>query len=115
MSWIGYANACHLVGDYDMALNVIKDFRNNNRVFRLFLGCLANWFCCLFQPASQHDFENSELVLYEVMILREAGRLDFALTKLEENALCVIDRLKYFETRGWYFYFHLIRNLFEDS
>lgn len=32
MSWIGYANACHLVGDYDMALNIIKDFRKNNRV-----------------------------------------------------------------------------------
>uniref|UniRef100_A0A915D8S6 N-alpha-acetyltransferase 16, NatA auxiliary subunit n=1 Tax=Ditylenchus dipsaci TaxID=166011 RepID=A0A915D8S6_9BILA len=82
MSWIGYANACHLLGDYDMALNIIKDFRKNNR------------------PASQYDFENSELVLYEVMILREAGNPEFALTKLEENAACVIDRVSYLETRA---------------
>ncbi|KAI1725387.1 NMDA receptor-regulated protein 1 domain-containing protein [Ditylenchus destructor] len=82
MSWIGYANACHLLGDYEMALNIIRDFKKNNR------------------PASQFDFENGELVLYECMILREAGKAEFALTKLEENSTCVIDRVSYFETRA---------------
>lgn len=32
MSWIGYATSCHMIGDYDMALNIIKDFRKNNKV-----------------------------------------------------------------------------------
>ena len=34
------------------------------------------------------------------MILREAGNPEFALTKLEENAQCIFDRLSYHETRG---------------
>lgn len=32
MSWIGYATAYHLVGNYDYALNIINDYLNNNEV-----------------------------------------------------------------------------------
>lgn len=32
MSWIGYATAYHLVGNYEYALNIINDYLNNNEV-----------------------------------------------------------------------------------
>ncbi|KAH7731728.1 N-alpha-acetyltransferase 15NatA auxiliary subunit isoform 2 [Aphelenchoides avenae] len=82
MSWIGYASAYHLLKDYDTALHIIKEFRKNNR------------------STSQYDPENSELVLYEVSVLREAGRPEHALTKLEENSSCVLDKVAYHETRA---------------
>jgi hypothetical protein len=44
--------------------------------------------------------ENSELVLYEIMILTEASRFQEALSRLEENSAAIMDRLAYFETRG---------------
>jgi peptide alpha-N-acetyltransferase len=47
-----------------------------------------------------HDYENNELIQYEIMILTEAGHPEQALTRLEENSACITDRLKYFETRG---------------
>jgi tetratricopeptide (TPR) repeat protein len=82
MSWIGYANAYHLLKDYDSALRIIKEFRKNNR------------------STSQYDPENSELILYEVSILHEAGRYEHALTKLEENSACVLDKVAYLEARA---------------
>uniref|UniRef100_A0A914HAH5 Uncharacterized protein n=1 Tax=Globodera rostochiensis TaxID=31243 RepID=A0A914HAH5_GLORO len=82
MGWIGYASAYHLQQEYDMALEIIKEFKKNNK------------------PTSQVDYENSEIVLYEVMILSEAGRIEDALNKLEENSTCIFDRLAYLENRG---------------
>lgn len=34
------------------------------------------------------------------MILRESGQLELALSKLEENASQIVDRVAYMETRG---------------
>lgn len=50
--------------------------------------------------SSEYDFEQSELILYQNMILRESGQLELALKKLEENALHIVDRVAYMETRG---------------
>ncbi|KAL3095428.1 hypothetical protein niasHS_007527 [Heterodera schachtii] len=82
MGWIGYASAYHLQGEYAMALGIIKEFKKNNK------------------PTSNVDYENSEILLYEVMVLTEAGRIEDALNKLEENSSCIIDRLAYLEHRG---------------
>ncbi|VDM38371.1 unnamed protein product [Toxocara canis] len=82
-SWIGYVTAYHLLKDYDMALKIVNEFCNNNKV----------------QP-SEYDFEHSELILYQNMILRESGQLEVALKKLEENSLHIVDRVAYMETRG---------------
>lgn len=57
-------------------------------------------FCfCRFQHL-EFGFEQSELILYQNMILRESGQLKLALTKLEENASQIIDQVTYLETRG---------------
>jgi hypothetical protein len=62
------------------------------------LTCIKLYF--IIQPSSQIDIENCELVQYEIMILTEAGRLDDALSRLEENSASIMDRLAYFETRA---------------
>ncbi|VDN60581.1 unnamed protein product [Dracunculus medinensis] len=81
VAWIGYATAYHLLKDYDMALKIVNEFCNNNK------------------PA-EYDVEQSELILYQNMILRESGQFDLALRKIEENAAHVLDRIKYMEIRG---------------
>ncbi|VDM59394.1 unnamed protein product [Angiostrongylus costaricensis] len=81
VSWIGYATAYHLLKDYEKALNILAEFLQNNK-------------------PSSYDFEHSELVLYQNMILCEAGQLDEALSKLEENAAVIVDKVTYMERRG---------------
>ncbi|KAF8359070.1 hpo-29 [Pristionchus pacificus] len=82
MSWIGYATAYHLVGNYDYALNIINDYLNNN------------------EPSTPLDAERSELILYQNMVLRESGQNQLALSKLEENSAFIYDKLTYLEIRG---------------
>ena len=53
-----------------------------------------------FQEKKPHDFDFSELLLYENMILREWGRPDKALEHLEENCAHILDKLQYFTIRG---------------
>ncbi|MFH4976949.1 hypothetical protein AB6A40_003658 [Gnathostoma spinigerum] len=81
VAWIGYATAYHLLKDYDMALKLVNEFCNSTK------------------PA-EYDFEQSELILYQNMLLRESGQLELALSKLEENAAHIVDRLTYMETRA---------------
>ncbi|VDO06548.1 unnamed protein product [Brugia timori] len=83
IAWIGYATAYHLLKDYDMALKIVSEFCNNNRV-----------------ELPEYDFEQSELILYQNMILRESGQLELALNRLEENASQIVDRVAYMETRA---------------
>lgn len=58
----------------------------------------------MLQP-SEYDFEQSELILYQNMILRESGHLELALSKLEENSAHIVDRVAYMETRGTFYLF----------
>uniref|UniRef100_A0A158P9G8 N-alpha-acetyltransferase 16, NatA auxiliary subunit n=1 Tax=Angiostrongylus cantonensis TaxID=6313 RepID=A0A158P9G8_ANGCA len=90
VSWIGYATAYHLLKDYEKALNILAEFLQNNKVVAI---------CEALQPSS-YDFEHSELVLYQNMILCEAGQLEEALSKLEENAAVIVDKVTYMERRG---------------
>lgn len=47
-----------------------------------------------------YDFEFSELILYQNLIMREAGMPDVALQKLEENSTHIVDKVAYMETRA---------------
>ncbi|TKR77373.1 hypothetical protein L596_018361 [Steinernema carpocapsae] len=82
MSWISYATAFHLLGNHDMALKVTAQYIENN------------------PPDAKFDYEHSELLMYQVMILREAQQPKEALEKLEENAKLIIDHVGYEETRA---------------
>ncbi|CAO4368453.1 unnamed protein product [Caenorhabditis nigoni] len=81
VSWLGYIVAHHLLKEYSLALGIIAEYIKNN-------------------TPSGYDFEFSELILYQNLIMREAGQPDVALQKLEENAAHIVDKVAYMETRA---------------
>ncbi|KAI6186735.1 hypothetical protein M3Y98_00164700 [Aphelenchoides besseyi] len=80
--WVAYANACHMLGDYEMAIKIIDDFIKNNTQNKAV------------------DPEHPDLVYYKVTILVEANKLSEALLFLEQNAALLPDKLTYLETRA---------------
>lgn len=72
-SWIGYAIANHLLKDFEMAFEVLEEFRKT-------------------QQNQAADYEYSELLLYQIMILREAGMNGRALQHLEKHKSQIADK-----------------------
>ncbi|EGT47866.1 hypothetical protein CAEBREN_05652 [Caenorhabditis brenneri] len=81
VSWLGYIVAHHLLKEYTLALAIMAEYIKNN-------------------TPPGYDFEFSELILYQNMIMREAGQPDVALQKLEENSTHIVDKVAYMETRA---------------
>ncbi|KAH9373691.1 hypothetical protein HPB48_018664 [Haemaphysalis longicornis] len=79
-SWIGFSMSYHLLKDYDMALKILEEFRKT-------------------QTKRGYDYEHSELLLYQNMVMREAGELDEALCHLTRNEEQICDKLSVLETR----------------
>ncbi|XP_076467925.1 N-alpha-acetyltransferase 15, NatA auxiliary subunit-like [Babylonia areolata] len=79
-SWIGYAMAYHLLKDYSMALRILEEFRKTQS-----------------QPKT-FDYEHSELLLYQNMVMREANMNKEALQHLEEYDKQIVDRRHVSET-----------------
>ncbi|KAI0212821.1 N-alpha-acetyltransferase 15, NatA auxiliary subunit [Lamellibrachia satsuma] len=73
-SWIGYAMAYHLLKDYDMALRVLEEYRKT-------------------QTVKPFDYEHSEMLLYQNMVLREAGMTEDALKHLDAYDSQLVDRM----------------------
>lgn len=80
-SWIGYAMAYHLLKDYDMALKILEEFRKT-------------------QQKTTYDYEHSELLMYQNMVIRESGHLNEALNHLEKYEDQICDKLAILETRA---------------
>lgn len=80
-SWIGFAMAYHLLKDYDMALKILEEFRKT-------------------QTKRGYDYEHSELLLYQNMVLREAGLLEEALNHLNKYEEQICDKLSVLETKA---------------
>lgn len=80
-SWIGFSMSYHLLKDYDMALKILEEFRKT-------------------QTKRGYDYEHSELLLYQNMVMREAGELDEALCHLTRNEEQICDKLSVLETRA---------------
>ena len=74
-SWIGYAMSFHLLKDYEMALKVVEEFRKTQLSIRPF------------------DYEHSELLLYQNMLMVEAGMYEEALQHLNKYEHEVVDKL----------------------
>lgn len=81
VSWLGYIVAHHLLKEHNLALGIMAEYIKNN-------------------TPSGYDFEFSELILYQNLIMREAGLPDVALQKLEENSTHIVDKVAYMETRA---------------
>jgi len=80
-SWIGYAMSNHLLKDYPAALKILEEFRKTLQK----------------QP---YDFEYSELLMYQNMVMREAGQLEEALEHIKTYKEFICDKVASLEIRG---------------
>lgn len=94
-SWIGYAISYHLLKDHNMAFTILEEFRKTQNI-----------------SPSKLDVEHSELLLYQNMVLREAGRPEKALDHLQEYEAQMHDKLVVREIKGS---LHLELNRFKDA
>lgn len=79
-SWIGYAMAYHLLANYELANNILEEF-------------------CKTQPKTI-DYEQSEVLLYQNMLYKEAGMFENSIKHLEENEKYIVDKLNLFENKA---------------
>lgn len=79
-SWIGFGMAYHLLQDYDTALRILEEFRKTQ--------------------LSSFDYEHSELLLYQNMVIQESGALKEALDHLTRYSDQICDKLSIKETLG---------------
>ncbi|XP_003703292.1 N-alpha-acetyltransferase 15/16 isoform X2 [Megachile rotundata] len=79
-SWIGFAISYHLLKDYEMALKILDTFRNS--------------------PMICYDYEHSELLLYENMVIQESGECEQALKHLDKYSDQICDKVTVKETYG---------------
>uniref|UniRef100_A0A2P2HYW5 N-alpha-acetyltransferase 15, NatA auxiliary subunit-like n=1 Tax=Hirondellea gigas TaxID=1518452 RepID=A0A2P2HYW5_9CRUS len=80
-SWIGYAMSFHLLKDYSSALKIIEEFRKT-------------------MQKNTYDYEYSELLLYQNMVMREAGLYEEALQHLNTYKTHICDKVTSMELRG---------------
>eukprot|EP00112_Aurelia_sp_Birch-Aquarium-sp1_P001688 Seg1183.1 transcript_id=Seg1183.1/GoldUCD/mRNA.D3Y31 product="N-alpha-acetyltransferase 15 NatA auxiliary subunit" protein_id=Seg1183.1/GoldUCD/D3Y31 len=79
-SWIGYSISYFLLGSYDMAFSIMEEFRKTQYQEN--------------QVKSAHDFEHSEMLLYQNMILRESNKKAEARKQLIEYSTFITDKLQ---------------------
>jgi len=80
-SWIGVAMSYHLLNDYEKALQILEEFRKT-------------------QQKAAYDYEHSELLLYQNMVIQESGDCKAALEHLDTYEEQICDKLSLLETRG---------------
>nr|CAH8854066.1 unnamed protein product [Trichobilharzia regenti] len=80
-SWIGYALIHHLLGNYETALTIINEFRKGQSEIPPF------------------DYEHSELLLYQAMVMLEAGKEEAALEHLESSSNQIVDKISLLEMK----------------
>uniref|UniRef100_M4C5L7 Uncharacterized protein n=1 Tax=Hyaloperonospora arabidopsidis (strain Emoy2) TaxID=559515 RepID=M4C5L7_HYAAE len=81
-NWIGFAIAHHLVGNYQMAIDIIDKYFST------------------MDGSSAANYEDSEIHLYQNQLLEEAGDIDKALANLEANERQITDTLAWRQKRG---------------
>ncbi|XP_047121320.1 N-alpha-acetyltransferase 15, NatA auxiliary subunit [Schistocerca piceifrons] len=74
--------AYHLLKDYEMAQNILETFRKTQL------------------QKSSYDYEHSELLLYQNMVIQESGALEEALIHLNKYSDQICDKLSVLETWG---------------
>lgn len=93
-SWIGYALIHHLLGNYEIALTVINEFKKGQ------------------SEIPQFDYEHSELLLYQAMIMLEAGKENAALEHLIQSSNEIVDKISLLEMKAQ---LHLKLGQYEDA
>ncbi|KAI1278745.1 N-alpha-acetyltransferase 16, NatA auxiliary subunit [Halotydeus destructor] len=93
VSWIGYAMAYHLLEDYETATKILEEFRKTTTAV-------------LKQPGNSQKpltisetYEQSELLLYQAQVCKEAGFHQEALDHLNKNYDDICDKLAVHEMK----------------
>jgi len=76
--------AYHLLNDYDMALQILEEFRKTQSSADI----------------KPFDYEHGEMLLYQNMVLMDAGRDEDALKHLDKHKNETVDKLAVEEVRG---------------
>lgn len=79
-SWIGFAISYHLLQDYETALKILDTFRDS--------------------PMICYDYETSELLLYQNLVIQESGDYEQALNHLDNYRDKIVDKITVQETYG---------------
>ncbi|XP_043268220.1 N-alpha-acetyltransferase 15, NatA auxiliary subunit [Venturia canescens] len=79
-SWIGFAISYHLLRDYETALKILDTFRDS--------------------PMVCYDYEHSELLLYQNLVIQESGESEQALRHLDKYGDQICDKVTVKETYG---------------
>ena len=82
-SWIGFAMSYHLLEEHEMALKILEEFRKT-------------------QKKPSYDYEYSELLLYQNMVIRESGDVEAALSHLDLYHESICDKINLMEIKGRY-------------
>ncbi|CAF1077117.1 unnamed protein product [Didymodactylos carnosus] len=77
-SWIGFAMSYHLLGDYDMALSVLEEFRKSQQDK---------------QTEKQYDIEHSEFLLYQNLVMRDGKQYEEALKHIQAYEKDILNKL----------------------
>jgi len=81
-NWIGFAIAHHLVGNYQMAIDIIEKYFST------------------LEGEREANYEDSEIHLYQNQLLEEAGDIEKALQHLEDNKSQITDTLYWRQKKG---------------
>ncbi|KAG2780912.1 hypothetical protein JG687_00002191 [Phytophthora cactorum] len=81
-NWIGFAIAHHLVGNYQMAIDIIEKYFSTLDGERV------------------PNYEDSEIYLYQNQLIEESGDAEKALAHLEENKSQITDTLAWRQKKG---------------
>lgn len=82
-SWIGYAMSLHLLEDHKNALNILETFLDQQQ-----------------KGNNYYDYEHSELLLYQNLVIQESGGANEALKHLESSQDQILDKLTLKENLG---------------
>ena len=109
-SWSGLAMSYHLAGDYEMADQILEEFRKSQKnVNRDLVG---HFMKKMFNKKNDYDYEHSELLLYQNLVIQESGDTAAALKHLEEYGDGIFDKIQVLELKGK---FQLLLKNYEEA
>lgn len=85
-SWIGFALSLHLLKEYELATNILEEFRKSDNQNRSSNGRV---------PVL--DYENSEILLYQITLYIEGGFYEKALEYLNRYQDEICDKVALYE------------------
>lgn len=94
ISWLSFAAAYHLLNDHQTAAKILDEFRGTQKQQKDSQASHAE------NKKEPIDYEQSELLLYEVMILSEAGNHKEGLEFLNKHSSQICDRLAVLEYKA---------------